>query len=176
MEIMIIMLRKEKQHGQEFDVMHTHEHCFLQLSSQSKDCTQIQAHICFSNSCGLNKQLKMLMQSRPNLQSHREVLPKNFYFWSPSEHQVSGRHHFFKVQFLTATWNRFIYYCPWKARSSLFPDEMSQESNMSSCRGFAAVSRHLVARLSEHVREAHPTRKLQQYSWHQSIVARTRYE
>ena len=43
MEIMIIMLRKEKQHGQEFDVMHTHEHCFLQLNSQSRDCTQIRA-------------------------------------------------------------------------------------------------------------------------------------
>ena len=43
MEIMIIMLRKEKQLGQEFDVMHTHEHCFLQLNSQSRDCTQIRA-------------------------------------------------------------------------------------------------------------------------------------
>ena len=43
--------------------------------------------------------------------------------------------------------------------SYLFPDEMCQESNMSSCRGFTVVSRHLVARLrlSEHVRE---TRKL----------------
>ena len=114
------------------------------------------AQICFSDSCSFNKQLKMLIQSRPNLQSHHKVLPKNFYFWSPSEHQVSGRHHFLMEQFLTATWNRFIDFCPWKARSSLFPDEMSQESNMSSCRGFAAVSRHLVARLSEHVRERGP--------------------
>ena len=134
--------------------------------------TQIPAcrsYVRFSDSCGFSKQLKMLMQSPSNLQSHHEVLPKNFCFWLPSVLNSTFSYSHIITLSLSKEGQKH-------GGSCLFPDEMSQESNMSSCRGFTVVSRHLVARLSEHVREAHPTRKLQQYSWHQSIVARTRYE
>ena len=152
MEIMIIMLRKEKQHGQEFDVMHTHEHCFLQLSSESRDCTQIRAW--------RSNMLLRLMWPQQTTQDVDAV---------GAQSAISSQGVAQKLLLLVAIQTSslwlpsffnstisFIDFCPWKARSSLFPDEMSQESNMSSCRGFAAVSRHLVARLSEHVRERGP--------------------
>ena len=68
--------------------------------------TQIPAYMRFSDSCGFSKQLNMLMQSPSNLQSHHEVLPKNFCFWLPSVLNSTFSYSHIK---------RF--HCPRKARS-----------------------------------------------------------
>ena len=106
-----------------------------------------------SDSRGFNKQLKMLMQSAQSAVSSQGVAQKL--------HQAcrSGRDNFVKLCHFYYNKKYSCQLVPMVGHqddgaSNLFPDEMCQESNMSSCRG-TAVSRHLVARLSEHVREAH---------------------